>query len=123
MNLLGITRALASVARRIDASLPLARYVVEGPSMEPAYRAGERLLVNRRAYRRRAPARGDVVVLRDPEEPARYLLKRIATAPDSIEPGPSRTYVLGDNAAASRDSRHFGPVARSQIVGRVWLRY
>ncbi len=100
------------------------RYVVEGPSMEPAFRAGEHLLVDRLAYRRRTPRVGEVVVLRDPERPDRYLLKRIATAPP-MQPAPQRGqyFVLGDNAAVSRDSRAFGPVAREQIIGRVWRRY
>lgn len=31
-------------------------------------------------------------------------------------------FVMGDNRAASLDSRYFGPVSRSAIVGRVWLR-
>ncbi len=31
-------------------------------------------------------------------------------------------YVLGDNRVASLDSRYFGPVKRSYVVGRVWLR-
>ncbi|MBI5654788.1 signal peptidase I [Candidatus Uhrbacteria bacterium] len=31
-------------------------------------------------------------------------------------------YVMGDNRVASLDSRIFGPVERSSIVGRVWLR-
>ncbi len=31
-------------------------------------------------------------------------------------------FVLGDNRAASLDSRYFGPVKQSFIVGRVWLR-
>lgn len=31
-------------------------------------------------------------------------------------------FVLGDNRVASLDSRYFGPVKRSFIVGRVWLR-
>jgi len=31
-------------------------------------------------------------------------------------------YVLGDNRIASLDSRYFGPVNKSFIVGRVWLR-
>ena len=31
-------------------------------------------------------------------------------------------FVLGDNRLASYDSRFFGPVARSFIVGKVWLR-
>ena len=108
----------------MEACAPVMRYVVEGPSMEPAFRAGERLLVNRIAYRRRAPRVGDVVVLRDPERPDRYLLKRIA-APATGQPAPGqrRFFVLGDNAALSRDSRAFGPVAREQIIGRVWRRY
>jgi type IV secretory pathway protease TraF len=38
-------------------------------------------------------------------------------------PGPSRVYVLGDNAGASRDSRSFGAVDRRLIVGKAWLRY
>ncbi len=90
--------------------------------MEPTYRAGDRVLVNRLAYLRRGPQPGDIVVLRDPERPGHLLLKRIARAPDG-NPGPARYHVLGDNAAWSRDSRVFGPVARSQIVGRAWLVY
>ncbi|MDO8584461.1 MAG: signal peptidase I [bacterium] len=31
-------------------------------------------------------------------------------------------FLLGDNRAASLDSRYFGPVKKSAIVGRVWLR-
>ena len=31
-------------------------------------------------------------------------------------------FVLGDNRIASLDSRYFGPVNKSFIVGRVWLR-
>ncbi len=103
--------------------LPIGRYIVEGPSMEPSYRAGDRVLVNRLAYARRRPAAGDVVVLRDPERRGHYLIKRIAQAPDGADPGPARFYVLGDNSAASRDSRAFGPVNRKQIVGKAWLRY
>jgi nickel-type superoxide dismutase maturation protease len=115
--------ALAALARVLRWRAPLARYAVEGDSMEPAYRAGDRVIVNRLAYRRRAPAPGDVVVLRDPERPGRYLLKRVAPFPAREPPDPDAVYVLGDNAAGSRDSRSFGPVPRSAIVGRAWQRY
>ena len=90
--------------------------------MEPAYRAGNRVLVNRIAYLRREPAIGDVVVLRDPERPGHLLLKRIAEAPDGA-PGPPQYFVLGDNVARSRDSRAFGLVRRPDILGRAWLIY
>jgi len=114
--------ALAGLAAGLVRS-PIGRYVVDGPSMEPAYRPGDRVLVNRLAYVRRRPAAGDVVVLRDPERKGHVLLKRIARAPDGTCPGPARVYVLGDNSAASRDSRAFGPVDRREILGRAWLIY
>jgi len=116
-RLAAIVRAVGSLVR-----LPIGRYVVEGPSMEPAYRSGDRVLVNRLAYLRRGPAVGDVVVLRDPERPGHQLLKRIAEAPEG-SPGPAGYLVLGDNLARSRDSRTFGLVQRPDILGRAWLVY
>jgi len=117
-----LRRPDAGVLGALLAALPVTRYVVEGASMEPAYRDGDRLLVNRLAYVLRQPRPGDVVVLRDPERPGHYLLKRIASPPDR-GPGRGRVYVLGDNAPASRDSRSFGAVRRSAIIGKAWLRY
>ncbi len=32
-------------------------------------------------------------------------------------------FVLGDHREASQDSRYFGTVAKSSVVGRAWLRY
>lgn len=89
--------------------------------MEPAYRAGDRLLVNRLAYATSPPQVGDVIVLRDPEHRSRLLLKRVAE-PWSERPG-SRVFVLGDNAGQSRDSRHFGAIKRSLIIGKAWRKY
>ena len=116
--------ALASLLRggRPSRFSPFARYAVDGQSMEPAYREGDRLFVNRLAYRRRPPAAGDVVVLHDPEQPDRVLGKRVAFDHDAARE-PAGVYVLGDNAEASRDSRMFGPVPLNSIVGKAWFRY
>lgn len=116
----GLLRSMVAAAA---SALPLSRYVVDGPSMEPAYRAGDRVLVNRLAYRRRPPVQGDVIVLRDPEEPRRFLLKRVAAAPQRDANGAWRVYVLGDNAAFSRDSRTFGAVPQRDVIGRAWRKY
>ena len=32
-------------------------------------------------------------------------------------------FVMGDHRAASQDSRHFGPIRVTDVVGRAWLRY
>jgi signal peptidase I len=40
-----------------------------------------------------------------------------------VRVGPSRYYVLGDNRTFSRDSRDFGAIARSAIVGKVCMIY
>jgi len=105
------------VLRQLSALLPFGRYAVEGDSMTPAVGSGERVLVNRLAYWLREPKRGDLVVVRDPRDTARLLLKRIDREADG------GWLVLGDNPAASTDSRTFGPVDKSLIVGKVWGTY
>lgn len=85
--------------------------------MRPTLEAGDYVLVNRWAYRVRRPSPGDLVVVVDPEEPSRFLVKRVS---ETTAAGEIR--LIGDNASASRDSRAFGPVALDRIVGKVWLR-
>jgi signal peptidase I len=44
-------------------------FVVEGASMEPTLHNRERIIVEKVSYRFRAPARGDIIVLRNPWRP------------------------------------------------------
>ena len=89
------------------------RVEVMGDSMLPALRPGDRLLVLRRAR----PRPGDVVAVVDPRLAARTMVKRVAAV------GPEGVTVLGDNAAASTDSRAFGPLAPVAVRGRAFYRY
>lgn len=111
---------MGAAALSLRLGWPIARYRVDGPSMEPGFREGDRLLVNRLAYLAAGPRAGDAVIVRDPEEPSRLLLKRIAAVQDA---GAGRYFVVGDNPGASRDSRQFGPVERGAIIGRAWRKY
>jgi signal peptidase I len=121
--------------------------MVVGESMEPNYSTGDLLLIDRNAYRRRDPARGDVVV-------AWYqggtIVKRIVGLPGEtievrsgevyiegrpvleshlIEPGnlsvsrgllgAQRYALLGDNRSMSSDMSVHGVVGPEDILGRV----
>jgi signal peptidase I len=83
------------------------RVTVEGFSMAPTYLPGERLT----ALRRWRPVRqGDVVVVHDPRNPSRWLLKRC------VERVGSLLDLRGDNAEASTDSRDFGLVPSRDVA-------
>ncbi|MFC7548089.1 S26 family signal peptidase [Plantactinospora sp. GCM10030261] len=116
---------------------------VTGLSMAPTFLPGDRLLV------RRVPTgrirRGDVIVLRVAEtcrrgdstgrRSAPWLVKRVAAVAGDPVPGvlpewlrgpgvvaPATFVVLGDNAPLSRDSRQFGAVPATGVLGVVRCR-
>ncbi|GAA3709212.1 S26 family signal peptidase [Nonomuraea antimicrobica] len=118
--------------------------VVDGTSMEPALRSGDRVLV-RRTKRIRV---GQIVVVEFPDLPSgsapattrgrQLLVKRVVAVqgdrlpteweyPDvdgiagTVVP-PGSVVVLGDNRATSWDSRHYGFVRPERLVG-VMLRH
>ena len=93
------------MGRLLEYFLP--RVIVEGTSMEPTYLPGERIT----ALRRWRPIRiGDVVLLRDPRDADRWLLKRCVGRVGR------RLDLRGDNAAASTDSRDFGLVDARDVA-------
>ena len=49
--------------------------------MGPVVSEGQRLMVNRLAYHRSPPRRGDLVLVRDPVEPGMWYVKRIIGLP------------------------------------------
>jgi signal peptidase I len=81
--------------------------------MRPTLEPGDRLLV---LAGRRIRA-GDLVALADPRVPERTLVKRVG------EVDGANLTVLGDDPAASTDSRSFGPVPRAAVLGRAVYRY
>ncbi|MGH8906584.1 MAG: nickel-type superoxide dismutase maturation protease [Egibacteraceae bacterium] len=105
---LAVLALLAGACRRLD------RVMVQGVSMAPALLPGDRLLV----LRTRRVRVGDLVVARDPREPARELVKRL------VEITPQGELVChGDNAESSTDSRAYGALPAGCLVGRALYRY
>jgi signal peptidase I len=129
------------------------RVTVRDDSMQPTLAPGDRLWVDVRAYRERPPRVGELVVIVDPAERTRWLVKRVAAvgpgtwwltshglvrsegstvstegarpagAVEQFTLGPTEIWVVGDAAERSRDSRRFGPVAWASLVGRVYACY
>lgn len=114
--------------------------------MFPALHDGERILVECVTPRLGSLARGDVVVLEPPGGDGERYVKRIVALPGDIvredsgtvfvnnhpvarahtAPDPHRWivppdhyFVMGDNTDHSFDSRMFGSVPQSRIIGRV----
>lgn len=121
--------------------------LVMGESMLPNLRSGDLLLVNKRAYRSSAPARGDVVVARDRGE---LIIKRVVGLPGeevelrrgelhidrlpfgedyAVEPGElslrngrlfdNKYALLGDNRSLPVSLAVHAVVTKDQILGRV----
>ena len=75
-----------------------------------------------------APVRaGSLVVVQHPDRPAYEMVKRVAAVPgDRVGDRLLRRFeywVVGDDPAASTDSRSFGPLTSSAIKGVVRARY
>jgi signal peptidase I len=122
---------------------------VAGPSMEPTIGSGDRVLVFRGAYllEWRAPGRGDIVLFENPIDGSAAVKRCVGIPGDRLivtnqniylngsrfpleaatagglrefrRIPPDRFFFVGDNPEASIDSRHYGPVSRDYLLGKV----
>jgi signal peptidase I len=84
---------------------------VNGRAMGPTINDQDRLLVNRLAYLRRAPERGDIVMLRYPLDPEKNFVKRvIAVAGDQVHIVAGHVFVNG----TALEEPFIGEYARSR---------
>lgn len=73
-------------ALAFDVQYSVHSFYISSASMEPTLRVGDRIFLDKRAYDRRDPARGDVVIFRLPRDPSIFYVKRIVGLPgDEIQ--------------------------------------
>ena len=140
----------------------LSNETVSGPSMQPTFENGDRLI----AVRHFTPKRNDIVILKAPDQKGALYIKRVIGTPGDMvtskndklyingkqiaepylnnkyekqahrlgelytsnftlkEKVPKNHYfVMGDHRDVSKDSRYFGFVKRSALIGKVVFRY
>ncbi|MCS6949611.1 MAG: signal peptidase I [Armatimonadota bacterium] len=95
--------------------------VVRGKSMEPTFHDGQVVLVGKGGMLFGPLKHGDVVVFTRNGE---LLVKRVVAlpyeiAPDGTQVPANHIYVVGDNLEVSEDSRAFGPIPLSSVIGKV----
>ncbi|MEZ5345965.1 MAG: nickel-type superoxide dismutase maturation protease [Pyrinomonadaceae bacterium] len=88
-------------------------YRVEGDSMMPTLKPGDRVLVDENAQ----VNPGDIVIARHPFKQDLEMVKRIREIDTS-----GNYFLISDNPAESTDSRSFGAVSPKCIRGRVMCR-
>lgn len=87
---------IAAIYALVD--LASVRFYVDGPSMEPSFFTGQRIIVSRVSYLLGEPERGDIIVFESPDNPAADppLIKRLIGLPgDTVEIRQLEVYVNG----------------------------
>ena len=126
---------------------------VSGNSMSPTINMGDQLIVSRFLGSIGSYSHGDMVLARvEIDGSTEIVIKRVAAIPNDhlvitgdtlyingqkqewphligndifVETilGDGEYFLMGDNSATSKDSRHFGPVTNCQISAKIILRY
>ena len=90
--------------------------LLTGPSMQPTYsNCGDIVLVDKLFWKMSGLKVGDIVIATP--SPNKQVCKRVSKPPEPLPKG--SLWLLGDNLSQSRDSRDYGTVDESKIVGRV----
>lgn len=94
------------------------RFCVTGASMSPLLKAGEEVLVDTRAYSRRLPEIGDLVIAIHPHRQDLRIIKRVVLVDNN-----GNCFLLGENKVESSDSRYFGLIELRHIIGKVTSKF
>ena len=86
---------------------------VEGHSMGPTLKPKDRVIVRPLNPHSALPAIGAIVVCLHPEQPSRRVIKRLSAVTGN------QLTILGDCPDASTDSRQWGGVPRTCLIGEV----
>ena len=90
------------------------RFKITGASMLPILHPGDEILIDPFAYRKSLPKVGDLVVATHPHHDKLTIVKRV-----SAVDADGKCFLTGDNLSVSTDSRQWGAIAATDLLGKV----
>ena len=91
---------------------------IDGPSMQPNFYTGQRVLVNKVVYKFREPQRGDVIIFPSPNSQQGDLIKRVIGLPgESVEIKNGIVYIHKDGQVFPLDEPYVKEPARNDFKG------
>lgn len=86
-------------------------FFVKGQSMEPNFESSDYLIVDEISYRFRNPARGEVIVFRNPQNPTQRFIKRIIGLPgETVELKEERVMISKNSEKFFLDEAAYLPI-------------
>jgi len=92
-------------------------FVVTGDSMRPNFHDGNYLIIDELTYRFRVPARGEVIVMRAPNTPSEFFIKRIVGLPGE------RVVVENGHVTVYEDDSPQGKILKEEYLPQENLTY
>lgn len=93
----------------------LKRRRIKGSSMSPTLSENSEILISTNKKHINNLKIGDILYLQHPLQHNTHIVKRLT----AIKKNAQHYFVTGDNPNYSTDSRHFGPIAPTIIIGKV----
>ena len=101
----------------IGRAFGLRAYTMRADDMSPTIENGDKVVIYKRAYRNTSPSVGDIVALVLPENKEKMYVGRIARK------NKDNSYYVSSDNKTGRDSRVWGNIPRTDIIGEAVLIY
>ncbi len=85
-------------------------FIVSGASMIPSFTNGEYIIVDQISYKTlQSPQRGDIVIFKSPQDPSKFLIKRVIGLPnETIE-------ILGEDIYIKKEGEDFEKIEEDYL--------
>lgn len=85
-------------------------FIVSGASMNPSFADGEYIIVDQISYKTlQSPQRGDIIIFKSPQDPSKFLIKRVIGLPNEI------IEILGEDIYIKKEGEDFKKIEEDYL--------